>query len=480
MQESSSAAVGTGTRDERQAIGVRGSPEATGFWSRRTARGWRYVVLRRLLACSDIAAAVLATLSLVVLGSGDAGQLVWGLFYLPGWIVVAKLLGLYDRDERSLRHLTVDEAPYLVLWALVGMSGLTLFLELMPPGRPDAASAVIAGSVAAAAGVVYRAGARSLWRLVTPRERVALIGPAPSAGVVKRKLELFPDLHMAVVHERDTYDVFEAPHDWLDGVDRLVVTPASLDEQYIRGVVGVARQLGMPLTIVPQCRSAFSGGARLAHLAELPVLEYRTGDLSRSTLFLKRALDIAVSAVALIMLSPVFLLIAFAIKLDSRGPVFFSQRRAGQHGEPFVMHKFRTMVQNAEELLPQLVALDALTEPVFKLERDPRRTTVGRSLRRWSLDELPQLFDVLRGKMSLVGPRPEQIELVELYSPEQRLRLLVKPGLTGPMQVYGRGDLGLDERVAVESDYIENLSLGRDLRLIGMTISTVFRGKGAF
>jgi lipopolysaccharide/colanic/teichoic acid biosynthesis glycosyltransferase len=120
-----------------------------------------------------------------------------------------------------------------------------------------------------------------------------------------------------------------------------------------------------------------------------------------------------------------------------------------------------------------------LAEPVFKLERDPRRTRVGRWLRRWSLDELPQLIDVLRGAMSLVGPRPEQVDLVERYTPEQRLRLLVKPGLTGPMQVYGRGALGLEERLRVEEDYIENLSIGRDLRILGMTVAAVFSGKGA-
>ena len=121
--------------------------------------------------------------------------------------------------------------------------------------------------------------------------------------------------------------------------------------------------------------------------------------------------------------------------------------------------------------------VDDLAEPVFKLERDPRTTRVGRWLRRWSVDELPQLVNVLRGEMSLVGPRPEQVEFVDRYSAEQRRRLIVKPGLTGPMQVYGRGALGLDERIAVESDYIENLSIGRDLRILGMTVAAVFRGE---
>jgi lipopolysaccharide/colanic/teichoic acid biosynthesis glycosyltransferase len=176
----------------------------------------------------------------------------------------------------------------------------------------------------------------------------------------------------------------------------------------------------------------------------------------------------------------VFAVIAVAIKLDSRGPVLFSQRRAGVHGRPFSMRKFRSMVENAEELLPDLVPFDQLSEPVFKLHDDPRVTRVGRRLRRWSLDELPQLWNVLVGDMSLVGPRPEEVALVERYTPEQRVRLAIKPGVTGPMQVYGRGALTLEERVAVERDYVENLSVAHDLRILGMTISAVARGHGAF
>ena len=144
------------------------------------------------------------------------------------------------------------------------------------------------------------------------------------------------------------------------------------------------------------------------------------------------------------------------------------------------MLKFRTMVANAEELLPGLVQLDRLREPVFKLVDDPRVTRVGRFLRRTSLDELPQLVNVVRGDMSLVGPRPEQVELVERYAPEHRFRLVVKPGLTGPMQVYGRGRLDFDERLAVEREYIENLSLGRDLRILALTLARSLPARGAW
>ena len=144
------------------------------------------------------------------------------------------------------------------------------------------------------------------------------------------------------------------------------------------------------------------------------------------------------------------------------------------------MLKFRTMVPDAEARLSEVVDLDALEHPTFKLQRDPRVTRIGRFLRRTSLDELPQFLNVLRGDMSLVGPRPEQVELVERYAPEHRVRLDVRPGLTGPMQVYGRGDLGFDERLAVEREYVENLALRRDFRIMLLTLAAVLRGRGAY
>ena len=150
----------------------------------------------------------------------------------------------------------------------------------------------------------------------------------------------------------------------------------------------------------------FGTAAHLEHIGEMPMLDYNTWDVSRSTLLMKRALDVAVALPAVVLLSPVFALIAIAIKLDSRGPVFFAQMRAGLDGAPFRMFKFRTMIADAEEQLASLVRLDELREPMFKLQRDPRVTRVGRFLRRSSLDELPQLLNILGGSMSLVGPAP--------------------------------------------------------------------------
>jgi len=153
--------------------------------------------------------------------------------------------------------------------------------------------------------------------------------------------------------------------------------------------------------------------------------------------------------------------------------------RAGQNQRPFRIHKFRTMVADAEQQLREIVPFDKLSQPMFKLQNDPRITRVGRFLRRSSFDELPQLFNVLKGEMSLVGPRPEQLDLVELYKPEHLFRLSVKPGMTGPMQVNGRGVLTFDERLSIERSYIEHLSMGTDIRILAMTIGVVFSGRGA-
>jgi exopolysaccharide biosynthesis polyprenyl glycosylphosphotransferase len=221
-------------------------------------------------------------------------------------------------------------------------------------------------------------------------------------------------------------------------------------------------------------------GIELNRIAELPLLDFRISDPSRSTMAIKRALDLTISSLSLLILAPLFALIAIAIKVDSRGPVFFRQERVGKGGKPFTIVKFRSMDDGAEARLDEVVDLSSLAEPAFKVRNDPRVTRVGRFLRRTSLDELPQLINVLTGHMSLVGPRPEESAVVELYDERQRVRLAAKPGLTGPMQVYGRGDLSFEERLAIERDYIENPSVLSDFAIILRTPRAVIRGDGAY
>jgi lipopolysaccharide/colanic/teichoic acid biosynthesis glycosyltransferase len=193
----------------------------------------------------------------------------------------------------------------------------------------------------------------------------------------------------------------------------------------------------------------------------------------------KRAMDLTGSLFGLIIALLLGPFIALAIKLTSDGPVLFRQERVGQGGKPFTIVKFRSMCHNAEEELDKLLDLQALEEPAFKLVDDPRVTPFGRFLRRWSLDELPQFWNVFKGDMSLIGPRPEEARIVALYTDWHRRRLAVKPGITGPMQINGRADLPLDKRVQLELDYIENYSLWRDVVILVKTIPAVFKGRGA-
>jgi lipopolysaccharide/colanic/teichoic acid biosynthesis glycosyltransferase/glycosyltransferase involved in cell wall biosynthesis len=198
-----------------------------------------------------------------------------------------------------------------------------------------------------------------------------------------------------------------------------------------------------------------------------------------SNFLLKRAMDIIGGFLGMLVTMIVWPFIALAIKLDTTGPVIFKQERIGEEGRPFTLYKFRSMCVNAEAELAHLVSSDSLREPMFKQKDDPRLTRVGRSLRRWSLDELPQFWNVLKGDMSLIGPRPEESRFVAMYDDWHRRRLAVKPGMTGPMQVHGRGDLSLDARVQLDLDYIENYSFWRDVVILLRTIPAVVRGAGA-
>ena len=443
-------------------------------------RWWRDALRRRMLALGDALAAAIA-----IVGAGlTVAEAPWALVMLPLWLLLAKLVGLYDRDHEAIRHLTVDEVPGILAWAAGGTASVALLLPLTPADSLTTSGAARMFLAAALAGFVLRGAARWLWRRVTPPERTAVIGSGELADAIARKAELFTDMHLEVVNGPEpTRDGQLAPDEleWLSAsVDRVVVASPTVDPDLIARLVVACRARQVKLSVVSPLRGRALPVLRISQVADLPVFDYETWDVSRSTLMLKRMFDVVISAGMLVVLLPLFPLVALAIRLDSRGPVFFTQLRAGMGGRPFRMFKLRTMSENAEESLSEIVRLEELREPMFKLRDDPRVTRVGRLLRRFSFDELPQLVNVLRGEMSIVGPRPEQVDIVERYEPEHRFRLEVKPGMTGPMQVFGRGELTFAERLAVELDYVENVSVGRDLRILFQTVPVIVRGTGAF
>jgi lipopolysaccharide/colanic/teichoic acid biosynthesis glycosyltransferase len=425
-------------------------------------RWWRDAQRRRLLALADICAVAIA-LALVL----PAQRAIWIVAFLPVWILLAKLAGLYDADHRAMRHLTVDEAPAILGWGVIGAVAVGLLGDLTPAGRLSLGQVAAVAGITIVADLALRVAARAVWRSSTQRERVLIIGTGGLAHAMRRKLALFSDLHMEALE----------PGDEGGEIDRVVLAHEQIDAREIAKIADICRRGEAKLSLVSPLRGPATPH-QISQLAELPVFEYLTADVSRSTLMLKRFLDLIVGVPLAVVSALLFPLIALAIWLEDRGPVLYVQRRAGLHGAPFRLLKFRTMHVGADRSLEDI--LDDLPEPMFKFRADPRVTRVGRVLRRLSLDELPQIWNLLRGDMSLVGPRPEQLELVDRYGPEHRFRLDVKPGLTGPMQVHGRGELSFEERLAVELDYVENLSIGRDLRILALTPVNVIRGTGAF
>ena len=219
----------------------------------------------------------------------------------------------------------------------------------------------------------------------------------------------------------------------------------------------------------------------LRNTTEQPVLLASLPQYTGAANVIKRLLDIIGSLCALIISSPILLGVAIAIKLDDGGPVFFSQTRIGLHGKPFKMYKFRSMVTNAEELKKKLAEETGQEDRfIFKMKDDPRITKVGHFIRKTSLDEFPQFYNVLKGDMSLVGPRPALPEEVARYGSLYSARLLVKPGITGPWQVSGRSDLSQEQSEYLDVSYIENWSIAGDLAILAKTVMVIFTGRGSY
>ncbi|MDX6590385.1 MAG: hypothetical protein QOI84_1659, partial [Solirubrobacterales bacterium] len=434
-------------------------PSAGALASRR-----RGALLRRVLAFGD-GAALIGSLFVVTAATSttDVATLFWAVLFSPAWIFVVKLHGLYDNDHRRIRHSTLDELPSLVSASVLGVLVLDGLLALSPVGPLSPTSAIAVGVGTLVGSFVARGAIRLVWHRLTGLAMGIVVGPAAAAEIVARRVSTHPETRLALVGYLSPVgddeatelprlgsiaDISKVAREQM--IERVVVTEHEMSEPTAERMIEECKAEGLALTFLPQHYGLLGPGIELNRLAELPVLDFRFSDPPRTTLAMKRGMDVLVSGALLALLSPLLALVAVAILVDSGRPVFFRQRRVGKDGRSFTMLKFRTMVNDAEERLADLVDLAKLDQPAFKIPDDPRVTRIGRLLRRTSLDELPQLINVLRGDMSLVGPRPEEESVVALYDERQRGRLAIKPGITGPMQVYGRSDLTFEERLAME------------------------------
>ncbi len=258
--------------------------------------------------------------------------------------------------------------------------------------------------------------------------------------------------------------IFVVPRLWLNRIDEAILA---------------CEREGIPTSISMDLYNLRIARVRQTDFSGFPLLEFETFNARTWQLFAKRGIDIMLSLLLLLGLSPLFFVIALAIKLTSRGPVFFRQKRCGMNGRTFTLFKFRSMEEHAEMRRRELEKMNEMDGPVFKIRRDPRITTIGRVLRKTSLDELPQLFNVLTGDMSFVGPRPPLAVEVELYKHWQRRRLSLKPGLTCIWQVSGRNKIGFEKWMEMDMEYIDNWSLWLDFKIMAKTVFVVLFGYGA-
>jgi len=263
--------------------------------------------------------------------------------------------------------------------------------------------------------------------------------------------------------------------------DCVFVASSAVRVEDMRRITKLARQYGVEVRVSANLPELSSSRLSVQTFAGLMTLSVQPVRLSRPKAVVKRAFDLMLAGVAILITSPAWLAAAVAVKASSRGPVFFKQTRAGRGGRPFTVYKFRTMVNGAEEALAELRSLNEASGPLFKIRDDPRVTGVGRFLRRWSLDELPQLWNVVKGDMSLVGPRPPLPEEVEAYEHDWHFdRLDVPPGITGLWQVSGRSNLSFDDYMRLDLSYVENWSIGFDLFILAKTVPALLSRKGAW
>jgi exopolysaccharide biosynthesis polyprenyl glycosylphosphotransferase len=321
---------------------------------------------------------------------------------------------------------------------------------------------------------------------------VLIVGKGPEASALRNHLEKMRHLGYRVAgfiepdnapHTFPTQDVTG----WLDElfdqsrrhfVDEILVT-GHCDHDFLREVVQRSRDHGINLRMVPEMFGGLASNYPIEYIGHFPTIPLHFRRIPELALVVKRMFDIAFSSLALLALSPVMLIIAIAIKLDSRGPVFYAGERIGKKGNAFKCLKFRTMMRDADLRLQELKHLNERGSILFKISNDPRITQLGRFLRKYSLDELPQFLNVLKGDMSVVGPRPPIGSEVRQYKLNHLRRLDVTPGMTGLWQVQARTDPSFESYISLDLTYVENWSVWLDIKIILRTIAVMFAGSGA-
>jgi exopolysaccharide biosynthesis polyprenyl glycosylphosphotransferase len=485
--EFSSALAPAGTpAPAREAPAAAERPIREGRRSNETLR--RQAISRRSLALADMVAAGLALLLCVGWLSEDDSLHLVTLLALPLVVVAGKIQRIYERDELVINKSTIDEAPKL--FQLATFYALLVYVfdaQLLSGGLGSGQMAVLWSALFVFA-VIGRFVARFVVRRAIGPERCLFVGGDESYERLVDKLsgkdpraELVGRMSLSPSAEPQLIAAASAQlHRLVEdlGVHRVVIEPSHESPQHVLDFVREAKATGVPVSLLPRILDVVGSSIEVDHLDGVTLLGVRHFGLSRSSVLLKRGFDLFGSTLGLIVLSPLFVAIALAIKLDSRGPVFFRQTRVGRDGERFRIWKFRSMVAGADAQKPLLRARNEAAEGLFKISEDPRLTRVGRVLRRRSLDELPQLINVVRGEMSLVGPRPLVGDEDEQILGLDRRRLQLTPGMTGHWQVLGSSRVPLTEMVKLDYLYVAGWSLWSDVKILLRTLPHVLTQRG--
>jgi exopolysaccharide biosynthesis polyprenyl glycosylphosphotransferase len=446
-------------------------------------------LFRRALVSADLLAALLVVgLALRVFGTSGPG--LTALALLPLVVTIHATSGLYNRDELLLRKSTLDEAPAIfqaaTLTTVVAYLLDSALLEV-PIGARLFAFMWLSLAVTL---IACRVAARAIARQATVPERCVLIGDAAVAERLRAKLASSPNVKATLVGripldaQPDSVEarVLGTPEELAQAVmqhdvHRVIVAGDAREHQRVLEAIQGAKALGVRVSVMPRMFEVVGSSAAFDYLDGLTILGVRRFGLSVAARAVKRSFDVVGSALGLFFLSPLLLGIAAAIKLTSPGPVLFRQTRVGRDEHPFEMIKFRTMHDGADARKAELLALNE-ADGLFKIANDPRATPIGRVLRRTALDELPQLFNVLRGQMSLVGPRPLVVDEDQRIRGWYRRRLSLTPGMTGDWQIGGAARIPLHEMATIDYLYVSNWSLWSDVKILLRTVPYVLARRG--
>jgi exopolysaccharide biosynthesis polyprenyl glycosylphosphotransferase len=427
----------------------------------------------------------------------DSGTLAL-LALIPFWLAALWAFGLYRDPGRSIGGMSLSES-------LGGLTALTctawavLIVMFMVSGeRAPVASLIGFWALAAVFVPVAREISKAtVWSRASFKERALIIGAGDVGHLIAAKISKHPAYHVKLVGFLDDGEpryaegggsrvpVIGALSDLQrilaeQQIDRVIVAFSRARHNDFLRVVRACAETGVQVNIVPRLFEVVSSRALVDDVEGIPLLDVGHVELGRFNMGVKRAFDIIVGGLLCIVALPLMGVVAILIKLDSRGPVFFRQERMGRGGRPFMIYKFRSMYLGAEQQREHLGDQNEYSGPMFKMKRDPRVTRIGGWLRRWSVDELPQILNVMKGDMSLVGPRPLWIEEAKQCRGWTQKRLDIMPGITGLWQVLGRSDIPFDEMVKLDYMYVTGWSLSWDIKLLAQTVSAVLRKRGAY